>query len=214
MKKNKIAFTMIELIVVSLIMVLLWTTSVFYFFDFTDNRALIVESDVLKDRVEDLNKQIKSFQISDYNLYFTPETNYFTGSVNNLGATYKVLFNIDSTGTGSFSIESWSGNLLWNYSIWENQKEIINKITSSDESQQYYFDTQKYYSIQWYITDNSTQEVFSTNIILLEPLLSNDSGVILTTTSNDGVFSNKNNIITPTDLTFEKGSNSYILELK
>ena len=42
MKKNKIAFTMIELIVVTLIMVLLTSSSVFYFFDFTDNRELII----------------------------------------------------------------------------------------------------------------------------------------------------------------------------
>jgi type II secretory pathway pseudopilin PulG len=95
MKKNKIAFTMIELIVVTSIMVLLTTSSVFYFFDFTDNRELIIQVDILEDSVADLNKQVKNFEISDYDLYFTAGLNYYTGSINNLGTNNLVGLSLD-----------------------------------------------------------------------------------------------------------------------
>ena len=84
MKKNKIAFTMIELIVITLIMILLTSSSVFYFFDFTDNRELIIQTDILKDTIGDLDKQVKRFEISDYELYFTAGIPYYIGSINNL----------------------------------------------------------------------------------------------------------------------------------
>ncbi len=70
MKENKVAFTLVELIVVSLIIILLSSGSVFYFFEFTDQRELTIHADILEDRIEELNKQVKNFHISDYEIAF------------------------------------------------------------------------------------------------------------------------------------------------
>ena len=77
MQKNKIAFTLVELMVVSTIIVLLSASSVFYFFDFTDKQELLIHVSLLEDEIEELDRQVKDFEISDYTLTFIPEYRYF-----------------------------------------------------------------------------------------------------------------------------------------
>gem|GEM_PF-6421900 len=96
---------MIELIVVTLIMALLTSSSVFYFFDFSDNRELIIQTDILADDIADLDKQVKRFEISDYELYFAAGLRYYTGSINNLGTQNKMSLSLNTFGTGSFAID-------------------------------------------------------------------------------------------------------------
>ncbi len=211
MKKNKIAFTMIELIVVTLIMALLTSSSVFYFFDFTDNRELLIQTDILQDDISDLDKQIKRFEISDYEMYFTAWISYYTGSINNLGTQNRVTLSLESSGTGIFSIPWWSGSWVWNYSIYENDKQISSRVTWANQIQEYIFDLKKNYSISGYVRqDNITT---ATNTIILQQLSSLDAGVELVAPTT-WVFINRNNIKTPLSLEFSKWSSNHILELK
>lgn len=198
---------MIELIVVTSVMVLLTSSSVFYFFDFTDNRELIIQADILEDDISELNRQVKNFKISDYSLYFSASSNYYTGSINNLWTEDLVTFSVNNFGTGSFSIAWWSPNKTWKYSIYEESKEIITKITPADSNQSYGFDLAKNYEIVGYIGGAPS------NTIILKTLSTLDSWIELTA-PDSGVFSNKNNIITPLNLELTKWSATYNLELK
>ncbi|MDC0506000.1 type II secretion system GspH family protein [Candidatus Gracilibacteria bacterium] len=210
MKKNKIAFTMVELIVVTVIMILLTTSSVFYFFDFTDNRELIIQVDILQDDIDDLNKQVQRFNISDYELYFEAGLEYYTGSINNLGTQSSIILSIDeATGEGSFEIEGGGSNLVWNYEIYENEKEVFSKITAANLQQEYSFDFIKNYRVSGYVDGEAT------NSIIVKRLTTLDSGVDLLSPVS-ATYSNKNNIKTPATLSLEfaKGSATYNLELK
>ena len=200
-KKNKIAFTLIELIVVSTIIVFLSASSVFYFFDFVDRRDLIAHTNTLQNRFDELKNQVKNFEISDYTLTFTWGLSYYIWDINTLWVNTPMQLYIDP-GNFSFtlSIAGWNNDQSWTYTILTDNKLHTQKTTSAYIDQVFQFRSDVFYVITWYL-DNTPL-----NTIIIEPLISPKSDIILTEWT--GIWSNQNNIIYtfPSDLQliFEK----------
>lgn len=208
MKKNKIksAFTLIELIVVSMIVVLLTSSSMFYFFDFLDQRELMIRAEVLQDDIEDLDYQVKNFHISDYSLSFSGGVSFYTGSLNTLGVDNPVVLYVDATWMGSFSIPGANNTQAWNYSLYKWQKLVENKIVPAGMSQSFKFIIWNEYKIESYLSGATINTVF------VSPLFETNSG--LEFSWDTGSFYNKNNNKNTIDLSFEKGWKSHTITLQ
>ena len=210
MKKNKVAFTLIELIVVSMIIVLISSSTVLYFFRFSDNREMLVYKDILENKIETLDKQVKNFQMSDYQIDFVADQNYYLGSKNNLGVDKPMLVSIDPTTLqGRITIDSGTSDVAWNYSIYQDGKEIINKITAADTIQDYDFLSGFSYEISGYLDGEAI------NTLFIDPIAPMGARVSLLEWT--GRLTNKNNIITTQpnwlELVLEKSWQQQIITL-
>jgi len=219
MKKNKIippapllkgsqysAFTLIELIVVSMIIVLLSASSMFYFFDFLDQRELFIHTDIFSSEIESLDDQVKNFEISDYSLSFSGWASYYIWNKNILWVDDPVSMNLDSNMSATFEIATGSWTQAWNYSIYEDSKLVSHKIVPADIDQTYEFTVGKSYEIQSYLSGATLNTLF---VWYMFPA---DSWIEFIW--NTGEFHNKNNIKNEFDLTFEKSGKSHTITLK
>jgi len=71
MKKSIVkAFTLVELIIVIAIITLISSSSVFYFLDFVKNQEINQRVQLIEDNLKKLDKDIKKYNIFDYELAF------------------------------------------------------------------------------------------------------------------------------------------------
>jgi prepilin-type N-terminal cleavage/methylation domain-containing protein len=107
MKKIKKAFSLIELIIVSSILVIVSSSGVIYFTDFIDNLALKKTISIIWNNFETLDKKIDRKEIFDYELYLSGWTNYYTSSEN--------IFDSDvSIEISSLNLDNWIWEIKFN----------------------------------------------------------------------------------------------------
>lgn len=127
MKKNKIAFTMIELIVVISIISIISITSINWFFNFLEDRQVKMKIWEIPIFIENLDKKIKNFEIYDYTIefrsnlkdsYITKENIFDSKKYVNIDYDY-----LNASGNITLSNLSWEA---WYLSIFKDKKLIYN----------------------------------------------------------------------------------------
>lgn len=122
MKTSKIkAFSLIELIVVSSILIIVSTSWVFYFVSFIDNLTFKETLSDVKNNFETLNNKISKKEIFDYEMNFSKSNLYYSSSENivDLDTYIKIDSITDWVITTSFS-GATSGT--WTIKLYENGK--------------------------------------------------------------------------------------------
>lgn len=208
MKISQIAFSLVELIVVISIMVLLTTSSVFYFFDFSDRRELIVHIDLFKNRLTQLDRQVKDFEISDYSMSFTGWYEYAVGNKNSLWVEFPLLVSLTAPLEAELSIQGWEPDSSWKYSILSQGKEVFTQVSSADTIQNYSLTPWQEYEIYGYVDGRPTNTFFIYSIGNLDAWIEIEPWV-------SWVLSNRNNIISstpsPLELIFTKSWKQHTL---
>jgi len=116
MKKIK-AFTFIELLVVSAILIIISTSSVFYFFGFLDQTKLNTWIDYIKDELKLLDNKIKNKDLLNYEIFFKRNSLFLISYENTLDLDHLFLF--------SWSVDyyTWSWKLFLN-PLWTNTEAV------------------------------------------------------------------------------------------
>jgi type II secretory pathway pseudopilin PulG len=152
MKKIK-AFTFIELLIVSAILIIVSTSTVFYFFWFLDQSKLNTWIDYIQDELKILDNKVKNKQISDYKIFFKKNSLFFYVYENNLNLKNNLLF--------SWTIDyyTWSGEVfispLWwlndalKLEIYANSKFFEDFILPANTKLTYWFSKFLNYKIKW-----------------------------------------------------------------
>ena len=152
MKKIKKAFTLIELLVVTTIIALISGSWVFYFLDFVKQQEVSQKLVIIKDDLESLDKQVKNYDIFDYELQFSTSN---TGSL--LYRTYVNNFDSDNQTIEITSIDTWSWKIttIWSptwtgiIKIYKNHKLFLNKEIARNTTFEFNFKETPNYKITW-----------------------------------------------------------------
>ena len=113
MNKTK-AFTFIELIVSVTIVALIWTSGMFYFYEFIWKKELLTHIKSIEKIIWNLDYKIKRQEIFDYQLDFEKNTFWYKISQNNVWTDFTQETIFDSSNA------SWSINIVENNNeIWE-----------------------------------------------------------------------------------------------
>lgn len=120
MKKKKIAFTMIELLVVVSIISIISITAINWFFNFLQNKELVLKANEISLYIDNLDKKIKNHEIYDYNVIID-------SSINNSFITYENIYDTNQNIILNYNINNnqWTINLIW--LAWELWNLIIYK---------------------------------------------------------------------------------------
>jgi len=127
MKKHKIAFTMIELIVVISIISIISITSISWFFNFLEDRQVKMKIWEIPIFIENLDKKVKNFEIYDYTIEFKSnlKDSYITkenifDSEKHVDLDYNYL---NASGNITLNNLSWEA---WYLSIYKEKKLVYN----------------------------------------------------------------------------------------
>lgn len=158
-KLDKPAFTFVELIVVTSILVLVSVSSVFYFSGFIDNYKLKSEIGLIKNNIDDFDNKVRNKQSYDYEMHFKTWEWFFT--------TYQNIFDIDNYATGVFNNWTWTLSIeptltwaLWQIKIYNDYKTLFENMLQADNDITYNFDQYTYYKIIWYLWNNRINDLF------------------------------------------------------
>lgn len=122
MEKNTLGFSLIEILVVVLLITIVSTTWMYYFQDFLQKQESNIHIQSLDQKIELLDKKVKSKTIYDYSL--TLENNYIKVSENTYGLDNIVTFQRNSENSWYFSLSPIEENNIFQYIILKNWKKI------------------------------------------------------------------------------------------
>ncbi len=123
MKKEIIAFTMIELLVVISIISIISITSINWFFNFLQDKELSLKTNEIRIYIESLDKKVKNHEIYDYNILINTSINNSLISYENIYDTEKNITLSYNSWTNSWELTlNWSSWELWNLSIYKDKK--------------------------------------------------------------------------------------------
>jgi type II secretory pathway pseudopilin PulG len=152
MKKIK-AFTFIELLVVSAILIIISTSSVFYFFWFLDQTKLNTWVDYVKNELKILDNQVRNKNISDYKIFLKKDSLFFYTYENNIDLKNNLLF------AWIIDYDTWTWDILlsplwWStealkLEIYANNKFLEDFIIPANSSLNYGFSKFLNYKIKW-----------------------------------------------------------------
>lgn len=151
-KSKKIkAFTLIELIVVSSIMVLISATSVFYFIDFihlqeTEQKVQLLEMDMKK-----YDQSIKNKEIYDYTMEFNTEKSeqWYLVYTNNFDLPFSQKLEFNSVSWIGQLSSTWNNANVWSLQFFEKHKKIDTKTIAWDSTSFFSFKNSQIYKIVW-----------------------------------------------------------------
>jgi prepilin-type N-terminal cleavage/methylation domain-containing protein len=164
MKKSfKKAFTLIELIVVISIMTLITWSTVFYFIDFVKKQELTQKIEVIKDNLQNLDNNVKKYNIFDYELLFN------TSTLSSWYITYLNIFDTKNKQTLTFTTNSftwtiettnnWWWTLTGTLKIYKWIKLFLNTTKTWATDFNYNFNTNKDYKIKWTLSWEILNEI-------------------------------------------------------
>ncbi|MFK7779839.1 MAG: type II secretion system protein [Candidatus Gracilibacteria bacterium] len=141
------AFTLIELLIVTTIIVLMSASSIFYFLDFVQEQEISQKLFIIEDDIKLLDKKVKNYDILDYELLFntlsTKNKSYIT-YINNFDTINQELVINDISLSGTIlSINSGIGKIQ----IFKNNKLYINQIIDRSNNYDYIFNDYPNYKI-------------------------------------------------------------------
>lgn len=122
MEKNTLGFSLIEILVVVLLITIVSTTWMYYFQDFLQKQESNIHIQSLDQKIELLDKKVKSKTIYDYSL--TLENNYIKVSENIYGLDNIITFQRNSENSWYFSLSPIEENNIFQYIILKNWKKI------------------------------------------------------------------------------------------
>ena len=149
MKKNMKAFTLIELLIVISIITIISASWVFYFLDFVYEQEIGQKLTIVEDNLSDLDKNIKNYNIFDYELHLNTSTGsrWYITYINNFDLPYNQVINFDSrTWSGKIST-NWTALETWNIKSYQDEKLLINTSTGADELLNFDYNKEQYYKI-------------------------------------------------------------------
>ena len=150
----KKAFTFIELLVVSAILILISTSSVFYFFWFLDQSKLNIWINNIQDQLEELDNNVKNKDILDYEIFLKKDSLFLIEKENTLNLNNILIFswsNLDFY-TGSWELfldPSWVEEQALKIDIYANNKFLENFVISWNSHIFYWFSKFQNYKILW-----------------------------------------------------------------
>ena len=121
MKKKRKAFSLIELIIVSSILIIVSTSGVFYFTDFIEELSFKKTINSINDNLETLDNKISKKEIFDYEIEFSKWKLYYEFSEN----IFDLNIHIDISNTTTETIEisfSWATSGSWIIKYYEDYK--------------------------------------------------------------------------------------------
>lgn len=172
-KKIK-AFTLIELIVVSSIMVLISATSVFYFIDFIHLQEAEQKAELLELDIQKYNQSIKNKEIYDYTMFFNTDKSeqWYVTYTNNFDIPFFQELDYNSiSGIWQISSSASSSN-VWKLQFFEKHKKIDTKTIAWDSNSFFSFKNSQVYKIIWKI-DNTVLNTIHVYYFSSENLNSN-----------------------------------------
>ena len=186
-------FTFIELVVVITIIILISSTGVIYFFKQVSSLKIASDIGKIIDIVDNLDSQVDSKKILDYEIFINNNSLWFTWSINNLWLDNYQNLNMDfETWTWTISSNSWT--ILKIYSWIKFQEE---KIIDSSWKYSYSF-LRKYNSkILAYYSWSTLNNIFINYFSPDNLIINNENKLELTwiNTKSDKTWNNYNNII-------------------
>lgn len=112
MKKKKLAFTMIELLVVVSIISIISITSINWFFNFLQDKELKTKTISILNYIWELDKKIKNNSIYDYDIRFS-------SSINDAYIIYENIYDNEQYVKLFYNNNLWSLILSWlNWEMW------------------------------------------------------------------------------------------------
>ncbi len=150
MKEIK-AFTFIELLVTTSILIIMATSSVFYFFGFIDKVKLNTWIESVKSTIQELDKKVKNKDILDYKLFLKKNSlfMYYYSNTLNLNNILEYTGSIDYL-TWSWNIEifpKWTSTWALKIDIYSNNKFLKDFLILWDNNLKYWFSKFKDYKI-------------------------------------------------------------------
>lgn len=147
-KNKKYAFSLVELIVVSSILIIISSSGMIYFTDFIDDLAFNKMIIKVWDNFKDLDKKIDRKEIFDYELYLSGWINYYISSENIFDLKTSIKFNNLNSWIWYLSFSwsnSWTGVIKYYSNYKFKKEEIINWTWTFTWS----FDNPTNYKIEW-----------------------------------------------------------------
>ena len=147
-KNKKYAFSLVELIVVSSILIIISSSGMIYFTDFIDDLAFNKMIIKVWDDFKDLDKKIDRKEIFDYELYLSGWINYYISSENIFDLKTSIKFNNLNSWIWYLSFSwsnSWTGVIKYYSNYKFKKEEIINWTWTFTWS----FDNPTNYKIEW-----------------------------------------------------------------
>lgn len=166
---NILAFTLIELIIVATIIILISSTSVFYFWDFVDTQKLKSEISSFQNKINSLDADIRLRKIYDY------ELNLKVWSWSYI--VYKNIFDLDNVARLDF--QSWTGiidirpivDAPWQFKIYNDYKLLKEDFLNATGSLSYFLWDYKNYTfksfLSWSILNDIELNYFSNDNLYL-----------------------------------------------
>lgn len=158
MKIQKQAFTLIELMVVTTILILISVTSVFYFSWFIDSFKLKTELWLVENIIKNFDTDIHNKKSYDYEMQFKAWEGFFI--------TYQNIFDIPNYLTWSFDAWTWTLNIeptltwfVWQVKIYNDYKILLENFVRSDEPFTYTFKDYTYYNIISYLWTSRINDI-------------------------------------------------------
>lgn len=141
--KTKLAFTLIEIIIVITILVLVSSAWIMYFTNFVDDYRLEKELSLVKNQFEELDKQVQKKEILDYELHLNSQSNLFYVYKNVFDSQFLVSFDVEP----NYEDASWDLRVTPDYTwaIWELKTYNKHKFLSSK-----YIDSADSETLNWY----------------------------------------------------------------
>ncbi|MCD5385211.1 hypothetical protein LRZ95_00925 [Candidatus Gracilibacteria bacterium] len=183
----KKAFTFIELIIVISIMILITTSSVFYFLDFVKNKEVGQKIQILEDNLTKLDKDVSNYKIFDYEVIFDINTHSggYISYINNFDINNSQYIDSFNSLTGSGVIK-FLGSGTGSIKIYKKDKFIYKTGITSSDTINYDFNQE----ISYKIKSTLTGEIL------------NDIGINYY--SEDNLKPEKNNLLNLTDINTKK----------
>ena len=159
MKVKKIkAFSLVELIIVSSILIIVSSSGVLYFSDFIDDLTFKKTINSINDNFETLDNKINKKEIFDYEIYLSWWTDYYSSSENIFDLNTFIEFNELNNWIWKFSFNwatSWTGNIK----LYKDYKFIKNDIINYDWSFTWNLDNINKYKITWSFSWNTLNTI-------------------------------------------------------
>lgn len=149
-KTSKLAFTLIELVVVIGIITIVTVWWVSNFSKFIDKQETKQKLDEIKIQIESYEKSIQNYQNYDTKILFSTSTGsyWYQTNTNTFDIENASTLTLDSNISYTGSISNTNSTQSWNFHLYNNEKRYDTFSMNPWETKNWNFDTFKNYSIQ------------------------------------------------------------------
>lgn len=149
--KNISAFTLIELIVVTTIIILISSSWVFYFLDFVKWKDIDWKIYNIESVLVELDKKVKNYSIFDYEIQLNTWTGqyWYISYINNFDLPFNQKVNFNSITWSWIILTNWSINEMWKLKLYKQEKLFLFKEITWNQNINFDFNEEPFYKIIW-----------------------------------------------------------------